>query len=216
MSDRDDIPPKSKLSLAKEAWAKDKRGITGTTGQDRLPPGQRLVKDWPVLDLGVQPNLSLSDWTFSVGGLVDEPISWSWDDFMAQPQVTLTSDMHCVTSWSRYYNEWQGVSARHLLSVVRPKPEAKFLMLRSFDGYSTNVPLERFAEEASLLAHSWQGQPISREHGGPVRAIIPSLYLWKSAKWLRHITFLDRDQPGYWEVRGYHNNGDPWLEERYG
>lgn len=182
----------------------------------RLPPGQRLVRDWPVLDLGVQPAIDAADWTLTVAGLVDNPIRWTWADFIAQPQATLVSDIHCVTTWSRYDNTWQGVTARHLLSVVRPRPEARFVVMRSHDGYSTNVPLQAFSDDDVLLAHGWEGRPITREHGGPVRAIIPKLYFWKSAKWLRHITFLENDAPGYWEVRGYHNNGDPWTEERYG
>lgn len=222
MSD-DDIPLtgkiKSKLIATKEQWAREGRGLTGRPpdpNQPRLPPGQRLVRDWPVLDLGIQPDVSPKKWAFSVGGLVENAIEWDWDAFMAQPQVTLTTDIHCVTTWSMYDNQWVGVSALHLLSVVKPKPEAKFVVMHSYDGYTTNVPLSALADDDVVLAHTWQGKPITREHGGPMRAIIPKLYLWKSAKWLRHITFLAKDAPGYWEVRGYHNNGDPWTEERYG
>lgn len=182
----------------------------------RLPPGQRLTSSWPVLDLGIQPAISTDEWTMTVGGQVENKINWTWNDLMTQPQVEIVSDIHCVTTWSRYDNTWQGVSARHLLSVVQPKPKARFVVMRSHDGYSTNVPLTAFADDDVLLAHTWEGKPITREHGGPVRVIIPKLYLWKSAKWLKHITFLDEDAPGYWEVRGYHNNGDPWTEERYG
>lgn len=222
MSD-DDIPLtgkiKNKLIATKEQWAREGRGLTGRppdSNQPRLPPGQRLVRDWPVLDLGIQPDVSPKTWAFSVGGLVENAIEWDWDAFMAQPQVTLTTDIHCVTTWSMYDNQWVGVSALHLLSVVKPKPEAKFVVMHSYDGYTTNVPLAALADDDVVLAHTWQGKPITREHGGPMRAIIPKLYLWKSAKWLRHITFLAKDAPGYWEVRGYHNNGDPWTEERYG
>jgi DMSO/TMAO reductase YedYZ molybdopterin-dependent catalytic subunit len=210
---------KEKLVAAKERWAREGRLLTGETAElaaGRLPPGQREVRDWPVLDLGLQPHVATDEWSFGVGGLVENAISWSWADFMAQPQVSLISDIHCVTSWSRYANRWDGVSTAHLLSVVRPRPEARFVVLRSFDGYSTNLPLERFAAADALLAHSWEGKPLTREHGGPVRAVVPQLYFWKSAKWLRHITFLERDAPGYWEVRGYHNEGDPWKEDRYG
>lgn len=222
MSD-DDIPLtgkiKNKLIATKEQWAREGRGLTGQRSdpnQPRLPPGQRLVRDWPVLDLGIQPDVSPKKWAFSVGGLVENAIEWDWDAFMAQPQVTLTTDIHCVTTWSMYDNQWVGVSALHLLSVVEPKPEANFVVMHSHDGYTTNVPLSALADDDVVLAHTWQGKPITREHGGPMRAIIPKLYLWKSAKWLRHITFLAKDAPGYWEVRGYHNNGDPWTEERYG
>lgn len=216
----DDVPPlgalKQKLLETKEKWARDGRGLTGRPGRDRLPPGQRLTTDWPVLDLGVQPNLSTAEWSLSVGGAVDAPLRWSWGDFMAQPQTELVSDIHCVTTWSRYDNTWTGVSARHLLEMVKPKADARFLMFRSYDGYTTNVPLARFADDDVLLAHSWQGQPLSRDHGGPVRVVIPKLYFWKSAKWLRAITFMDKDSPGYWELRGYHDEGDPWTEQRYG
>lgn len=208
-----------KLAAAKEKWAEEGRGLTGRMGdktKDRLPPGQRKTQDWPVLDLGVQPNITTKDWKLTVGGLVENPIEWDWDAFMAQPQRHVLSDIHCVTTWSRYDNEWIGISARQLLEAVRPKPSAKFLMFRSYDGYSTNLALERFDDTDVLLAHSWNGNPIERRHGGPVRVVAPKLYFWKSAKWLRHITFMEHDQPGYWEARGYHNEGDPWKEERYG
>ncbi len=210
---------KDKLIAAKEKWAREGRGLTGektAPAVRRLPPGQRETFDFPVLDLGDQPNLSTRDWSLSVGGMVEHPLRWDWAAFMAQPQTELVGDIHCVTTWSRYDNTWAGVSARHLLAAVRPRRGARFLLLRSFDGYTTNIPLARFADGDVLLAHSWQGQPLSREHGGPVRAVIPKLYFWKSAKWLRHITFSDRDTPGYWELRGYHAEGDPWKEERYG
>ncbi len=222
MADEDETPLlgalKQKLIAAKEKWAREGRSLTGRpdgTHQRRLPPGQRLVSDWPVLDLGVVPNLSTKDWRFSVGGLVERPVSWNWAEFLAQPQLTVHCDMHCVTTWSRYDNDFMGVPALHLLDLVQPRAEARFLMLRSFDGYTTNLPLADFADEDVLLAHSWQGEPLSREHGGPMRLLLPKLYLWKSAKWLRHITVTDTDSPGYWEQRGYHMRGDPWDEERY-
>lgn len=210
---------REKLIAAKERWAREGRLLTGTTDprhSRRLPPGQHLVNDWPVLDLGQTPNLSTDDWSFSVGGLVSRPLTWDWRQFQAESQITLRVDIHCVTAWSRYDNDFTGIPALHLLDLVRPKPEARFLMLRSFDGYTTNLPLADFADEDVLLAHSWQGRPLSRDHGGPMRLILPKLYLWKSAKWLRHVTFTDRDSPGFWERRGYHMRGDPWAEERYG
>lgn len=160
--------------------------------------------------------MSPSDWSLSVGGRVEHPLKWDWADLMAQPQVARVSDIHCVTTWSRYDNEWKGVAMRILLERVKPLASARFLMLKSYDGYSTNVPLADVTRESVLIAHTWQGTPLSRDHGGPVRIVIPHLYFWKSAKWLRHITFLDQDQPGYWEARGYHMRGDPWTEERYG
>lgn len=206
---------REKLVETKEKWARDGRALTGKSGQDRLPPGQRLTADWPVLDLGITPNLTTEDWSLSVGGACETPLKWSWADFMAQPQVELTSDIHCVTTWSRYDNTWKGVSARHLLEQARPRDSAEFIMFRSYDGYTTNVPLKYFADDDVLLAHSWEGAPLTRDHGGPVRVVIPKLYFWKSAKWLRAITFMDKDSPGYWELRGYHDRGDPWTEERY-
>jgi DMSO/TMAO reductase YedYZ molybdopterin-dependent catalytic subunit len=210
---------RQKLVESKEKWAREGRLLTGGTEsrqRRRLPPGQREVKNWPVLDLGVHPNVPAREWEMKVGGLVEKPVTWRFDDLMAQPQFSHVSDIHCVTAWSRYDNRWDGVSGRHLLSVVRPKPEARFIIFKSYDGYSTNVPLEHFDDEDVLLAHGWEGQPISRDHGGPVRIVIPKLYFWKSAKWVRHIWFTDKDAPGFWEVRGYHNLGDPWKEQRYG
>lgn len=146
---------------------------------------------------------------------MEAPLKWSWADFLAQPQTEITTDIHCVTTWSRYDNAWKGVSARHLLAQVKPRSSATHLMFRSYDGYTTNVPLERFADDDVLLAHSWQGEPLTREHGGPVRVVIPKLYFWKSAKWLQRIDFRAADSAGFWERNGYHMRGDPWLEERY-
>lgn len=181
----------------------------------RLPPGQRLVTGLPVLDLGDQPLIAPGDWTLTIGGAVGNALRWDWDIFLSQPQTRIQSDIHCVTAWSSYDNEFEGVSTGHLVDAVCPRKGAAFLMARSHDGYSTNVALEDFKAEGGLLAHRWNGKPIPREHGGPVRLVLPGLYFWKSAKWVRHISFMDRDQPGYWEARGYHNHGDPWAEERY-
>lgn len=209
---------KAKLMAAKEAWAREGRALTGTAadpGRDRLPPGQRLTESWPVLDLGILPRVDTGNWSLTVDGLVENPVRWSWEDFQAQPQVEDVSDIHCVTTWSRYDNRWQGVSAKHLLSVVRPKPEARHLLFHSYDGYTTNLALDAFDDADALLAARWQGEPIDRDHGGPVRVVVPKRYFWKSAKWVKRIEVLAADQPGYWEVRGYHNEGDPWTEERY-
>ena len=210
---------KQKLVASKEKWAREGRLLTGKAGdraRDRLPPGQREVKNWPVLDLGIQPMLPPSRWRLRVDGLVENPIEWDLDDFMAQPRFRATSDIHCVTAWSRFNNRWEGVSAKHILGLVKPKPEARHVVFHSYDGYTTNISLADFAGEDVLLAHSWEGEPIPREHGGPVRAVVPRLYFWKSAKWLKRIELVAEDQPGFWEVRGYHNYGDPWKEERYG
>ncbi len=210
---------KDKLIATKQAWARAGRLLTGKTGDpetDRLPPGQRLVENWPVLDLGIQPDVPKADWRLTIDGAVENPVTWDWDAFMAQPQVEDVSDVHCVTQWSRYDNRWTGVSTRHVIDLVKPTPQAAHVVFHGYDGYTTNVSLEAFAEDDCLIAHSHDGAPISREHGGPARLIIPRYYLWKSAKWVKRIEFVAADQPGFWEVRGYHNVGDPWLEQRYG
>ena len=201
--------PRDKLIARKQEWARDGRLLTGTDGdpaRDRLPPGQRLVKDWPVLDLGVTPRHDLENWRLRIDGAVENRLIWSWDDFLARPRTARTGDIHCVTGWSRYDNRWEGVSSAHILSLVRPLPAARHCVFHSRDGYTTNVRLDRFAADDVLLSDG---------HGGPVRVVMPRWYLWKSAKWVRRIEFTEDDRPGYWEVRGYHNEGDPWKEERY-
>ena len=208
-----------KLVAVKQAWARAGRLLTGAPDVDhagRLPPGQRLVTNWPVLDLGIQPDVSRAEWRLTVDGAVINPIVWDWEALLAQPPFEDVSDIHCVTQWSRYDNRWAGVSTQHLLSVVQPLPNANHVILHGYDGYTTNLRLEHFAEDDCLLAHGHDGAPISREHGGPVRAIIPRWYLWKSAKWLKRIEIVVADKPGFWETRGYHNEGDPWTEQRYG
>jgi len=223
MAEDDDIPLtgrlREKLVESKQAWAREGRLLTGTTAdpaRDRLPPGQTLVKDWPVLDLGVQPDVPSEKWRLRVEGLVAAPLRLDWGAFMALPQTELMNDIHCVTQWSRYDNRWQGVRATDLLALARPKEEGRFVSFTSYDGYTTNVPMAEFARDDVLLAHSWEDRPLTRQHGGPVRVVIPHLYFWKSPKWVTRIEILAVDRPGFWEVRGYHNHGDPWLEERYG
>jgi DMSO/TMAO reductase YedYZ molybdopterin-dependent catalytic subunit len=171
--------------------------------------------DWPVLDLGLMPNISRERWRLDVYGAVERPIFWDFSQFTAHPQTKSVSDIHCVTTWSRYDNQWEGLATRDLLMACQPHDEAHHVVLHSHDGYTTNLSLEDFATEDALLAHSWSGKPLEPEHGGPVRLVVPHLYFWKSAKWLQSIEFLAHDAPGYWEVRGYHNRGDPWAEQRY-
>ncbi|MBE9606070.1 sulfite oxidase-like oxidoreductase [Acetobacteraceae bacterium H6797] len=210
---------KQKLVDTKEAWAKAGRLITGAPDRahaERLPPGQRLVQDWPVLDLGVQPDVAKEKFRLRVEGLVEKPVRADWDEFMAMPQSEMVVDIHCVTQWSRYDNSFTGVKALDLLAMAQPKPNARFVIFHSYDGYTTNVPLEEFAQPDVMVAHSWAGEPLTRQHGGPARVIIPKLYFWKSPKWITRIELTYNDQPGFWEERGYHNHGDPWLEERYG
>ena len=210
--------PNDKLIRSKEQWAADKRLITGRPDLghvNQLPPGQKEVKTWPVLDLGVQPDVKPENWRLQIGGLVENPLHWTLPEFMALPQQDFVSDIHCVTQWSRFDNHWRGVAAKTLLDLVRPNAAAAHVVFHSYDGYTTNVKLSVFAEANALLAHSWEGKPIPREHGGPVRVVIPDWYFWKSAKWVTRIELVAADQPGFWELRGYHNEGDPWKEERY-
>jgi DMSO/TMAO reductase YedYZ molybdopterin-dependent catalytic subunit len=214
----DETPSDSKLTRTKEKWAREGRFLTGkvTRPEDqRLPPGQHLTKDWPVLDLGVMPPVSRERWRLDVYGAIENPVFWTFAEFAAQKQARFTSDIHCVTTWSRYDNEWDGLATRELLAACQPRDDARFVVLHASDGYTTNLALEDFAAEDALLAHSWSGQPLTEEHGGPVRLVVPHLYFWKSAKWLQAIEFLTEDAPGFWEVRGYHNRGDPWAEQRY-
>jgi DMSO/TMAO reductase YedYZ molybdopterin-dependent catalytic subunit len=218
----DDIPMdgaiKQKLIEVKQGWARDGRLLTGTTAdpaRDRLPPGQRLVRDWPVLDLGVQPDVTPERFRLDLDGMVASPLRLTLDDLLALPQSDSVSDIHCVTQWSRYDNHWQGVAAHTLLELARPKLEARHVVFHAHDGYTTNVRLDQFDQPDVFLVHRWEGKPIARQHGGPVRVLIPRLYFWKSAKWVRRIELIGQDRPGFWEVRGYHNNADPWQEERY-
>ncbi len=226
MSQDDDIgggaaeaaPGPSKLTTTKQRWAREGRFLTGRRARaesERLPPGQHLVRDWPVLDLGEHPVIPRETWSLDLTGAVGAPAHWDWTAFRAQPQTRNRSDIHCVTTWSRYDNAWEGVSTRDVLAAVRPTDDARCLVLHSQDGYTTNLDLVDFAAEDAILAHSWQGAPLATEHGGPVRLVVPHLYFWKSPKWLRRIEFVTQDKPGYWEVRGYHNRGDPWTEQRY-
>ncbi len=225
MIDSDDGPApadpatgETKLTRTKRRWAQEGRFLTGRAARpesDRLPPGQHLVKDWPVLDLGHHPMIPRWRWELRVAGLVERPVAWNWESFAAQPQSSVRSDIHCVTSWSRYDNEWQGVTTRDLIDAVRPKPGARFVLLKSYDDYTTNLALADFAAADAMLVHSWNGAPLTPEHGGPARLVIPHLYFWKSAKWIRRIEFVADDRPGFWEMRGYHNHADPWTEERY-
>ncbi|MEX1253350.1 MAG: sulfite oxidase-like oxidoreductase [Dehalococcoidia bacterium] len=169
-----------------------------------------------MLTYGGAPRVDLKDWKFVVTGLVEEDVSFTWDEFNALPQATLTSDVHCVTGWSKLDNEWQGVAFGELMKRVRPKPEARHVMAHSYGGYTTNIPLADLQQEGVLLAHTHNGAPIASEHGGPLRLVVPHLYFWKSAKWLRGLLFMNEEKPGFWEMYGYHLRGDPWKEERYG
>ena len=191
-------------------------------GKPKLPVGQREVKNWPVLDLGDVPDVPLDQWRLEVAGAVESPVRLAWRDFLALPQVDDVSDFHCVTTWSRFENHWRGVRFRTLAELVVPKAEARFVLCTGYDTapgtdipYTTNLPLARAIEEDVLLVHTWEGRPLPREHGGPVRMITPRLYAWKGAKWIRRIDFLAQDQKGFWELRGYSNTAEPWFDDRY-
>jgi DMSO/TMAO reductase YedYZ molybdopterin-dependent catalytic subunit len=217
MSD-DEPPADSKLTRSKQRWASERKFVIGDgerTPENRLPPGQHVVRDWPVLDLGRQPEIATDNWELKISGMVERPIALDWQAFMALPQTNARTDIHCVTTWSRYDNDWVGVATRDLLDIVQPRDEARFVMLHGYDGYTTNVPLADFAAADAMVAHSWSGEPLTVAHGGPARLMIPHLYFWKSAKWIRRIQFIGADKPGFWEDNGYHMRGDPWAEERY-
>jgi DMSO/TMAO reductase YedYZ molybdopterin-dependent catalytic subunit len=223
MTGTDDNDPvgagRRKLVETKERWAAEGRvppRRRAPAAARALPPGQHEVKDWPVLDLGIVPDISPAAWKLTVDGLVEQALGWDWAALMAAPQIDDVSDMHCVTTWTRFDNRWRGVAMRQVLALARPQPAARFAVLYSYDGYTTNVPLPALGDDDVLLAHSWEGKPLAREHGGPVRALIPKLYLWKSAKWLNRIELTADNRPGFWETRGYHDVGDPWTEQRYG
>lgn len=210
---------KARYIEAKQRWAEKQiaRGVTAraVASTERLPPGQKLTAGFPVLDLGVQPDIPLNEWKLAVSGLVDRPTQWSWDEFSSLPQVDDVSDFHCVTTWSKYDCRWGGVAFTTLYELVQPKPEARFVYFTSYDGYSTNVSLAGCLDDDVLVATRFDGAPLSREHGGPARVIIPKLYAWKGAKFVNGIAFLAEDKLGFWEVRGYSNRADPWKEERY-
>lgn len=183
-----------------------------TRRENRLPPGQSRTKKWPVLDAHGTPDIDLEAWRFEVDGLVERPLVWSLDEFMQLSAVRVYADFHCVTRWSRLDNVWGGVPARALAEQVGVKPEAKFVLASAYDhDWTTNLPIEYFLAEDSLLAWSHDGQPIPPEHGGPVRLIVPRLYAWKSAKWIKGLTFLAEDSAGFWEEGGYHMRGVPWA-----
>ena len=215
----DDAPSKrDKLLARKVEWAEAGRALTGTRAdpvRDRLPPGQHLTRDWPVLDLGEQPEIDPAEYRLRVDGTVERRVELSLAELLALGQTDSVSDMHCVTTWSRFDNHWRGVAARTLIEAVGVLPDTRHVILHSHDGYTTNMRLDQFDQPDVLLVHEWEGRPITRQHGGPVRVLVPRLYLWKSAKWVRRIQFAPADHRGFWETRGYSNNADPWAEERY-
>jgi DMSO/TMAO reductase YedYZ molybdopterin-dependent catalytic subunit len=193
------------------------RGFGGRRRRDvdpsRIPPGQYVTDDFPVLSAGPTPTVDLDDWTFTINGAVDEAATWSWDEFQALPNEQITTDIHCVTKWSKLGTPWRGVSVDTLLENV--DTAADFVLAFSYGGYTTNLPLVDVTDGQAWVAYEYDGQPLEPIHGGPARMLVPHLYFWKSAKWVRGLQLLDHDEPGFWETNGYHNRGDPWKEQRY-
>ena len=183
---------------------------------DRLPPGQYLTQKWPVLHAGEVPRADLSRWDFLLDGLVEKPVRLSYEELMRLPRRSTKADIHCVTRWSLLDSEWQGIPISEVLKLVQLKPEATHVLVHAEHGYTTNLSLDDFLRPENLLADTRNGQVITPEHGWPLRLLVPHLYFWKSAKWVRGFEFLSQDQPGFWEGYGYHDHGDPWQEERYG
>lgn len=202
---------------AKERWARKMAGKAprAERSTERLPPGQRLVTNFPTLDLGVQPEIPPDRWRLKIHGKVRNPVELTWDQFMALPRFKDVSDFHCVTTWSQFDMAFEGVAFFSLADLVKPLPEASHVYFKSFDGYTANNPLDVLMDDDVMIAHSWNGMPLTREHGGPARVIIPKRYAWKGAKWVKELIFLDRDLLGYWELRGYSNAADPFKEERF-
>ena len=192
------------------------RGFHGkrpATDPSRIPPGQHLVRDFPVLSAGPTPHTALTDWSFTIRGEVKTPVSWTWEQFMALPQEDITVDIHCVTKWSKLDTAWTGVSVDALMGHV--DTTAKYIMAYSDGGYTTNLPLTDVTGGKAWVAFNYDHARLVPEHGGPARLLVPHLYFWKSAKWVRGLELHSNDQPGFWETYGYHNRGDPWLEQRY-
>lgn len=189
-----------------------------TRRENRIPPGQSRTVKWPVLDAHGTPAIDLAKWRLVLSGLVERDTEFTWEEIQALPQVKVFADFHCVTRWSKLDNIWQGVSTRELVARAGGvKANARFVLACGYDyGWTTNLPIEHFLAEDALVAFRHNGEMLTAEHGGPARLVIPQLYAWKSAKWLGGLEFLEQDRPGFWERNGYHMNGDPWKEERFG
>lgn len=182
---------------------------------ERIPPGQRVTEHFPVLHKGPIPKFNPATWNLRLFGLVEKEVVFTYEQFMALPTVRIVADIHCVTGWSKLDTVWEGVAFRELLNHVRPLPQARYVMVHCEYDYTTNLPLEVLMDEDMLLAYRYNYAPLTPEHGYPLRLVVPKRYFWKSAKWVRGLEFMAQDRPGFWEQYGYHNNGDPWKEERY-
>lgn len=184
-------------------------------GKQKLPPGQIATTKFPVLTHGTTPVIPLDQWRFRVFGLVEGELLWTWQDFMTLPQTTLRADFHCVTTWSRFDDDWTGVLFKHLVKQIPLKPTARFVMQHAYGGYTTNLPLQVMLDEEVMFAHTLNGEPLPEKHGGPLRVFTPRRYAWKGAKWVNGLEFMAHDKPGFWEENGYSMSADPWKEERY-
>jgi DMSO/TMAO reductase YedYZ molybdopterin-dependent catalytic subunit len=181
----------------------------------RVPPGQYVTEKFPVLHYGSVPNVDLARWNLFVRGLVDNPLRLTWEEFRRLPRREVETDIHCVTRWSKLGTRWEGVPFRAIAELAGVRPEATHVVAHAEQGYTTNLPLAVLMDDDVLLADTYDGAPLEPEHGFPVRLLVPKRYFWKSAKWLRGLEFLDHDEPGFWERYGYHNDADPWLEQRF-
>ena len=195
----------------------NKPEVTGLNayGNPKLPPGQVATAKFPVLTYGETPDVTTGAWRFRVWGLVGQEREWTWEEFMTLPQTTVHADFHCVTHWSRFDDDWTGVLFRDLAGAIDIRPDARFVLQHAFGGYTTNLPLAAMMGEDVLFAHTINGEPLPRQHGGPMRVFTPRRYAWKGAKWINGLEFLRDDRPGFWEANGYSNTADPWKEERY-
>jgi len=181
----------------------------------RLPPGQYFVRDFPVLHVGTPPHFDTATWRLRLFGEVDRPSELSWEQFTALPTKTVRTDIHCVTRWTKFDTLWEGVPFKAIVDLVRPKESVKFVVTHGANGYSANVPYGVAIDEDVMLAYRYDGKPLEPVHGGPMRMFVPKRYFWKSTKWCDGVEFLSKDRPGFWELRGYNNDADPWKEERY-
>lgn len=181
----------------------------------RLPPGQALTEKWPVLHYGGIPRFDPARWDFRIAGLVENPTRWSWEEFQKLPRTSILTDIHCVTRWSRFDTVFEGVAFKVIYDLVRPQPQARFVMVHAEQDFTANVPLDDLLRDNVLLATHADGNPLTPEHGYPLRLVVPHLYLWKSVKWMRGMEFMATDHPGFWERNGYHMYGDPWKEQRF-
>ena len=183
--------------------------------ENRVPPGQYVTPGFPVLSAGPTPHTPLDRWTFQINGLVRQPVSWSWEEFLSLPSKTYLTDIHCVTKWSKLDTKWKGVSVDTLFTHVDLDPKAMYVTAFSDGGYTTNLPLQEILNDQAFVAYEFDGKPLEAEHGGPARLVVPHLYFWKSAKWVRGLKLMEQNIPGFWESLGYNNHADPWKEERY-